>query len=228
MALSKYERDEMTPSSPILIKLTQVLHRRFGYCLRPAKGTVSEPAYRRRTSMSKKDEAAVRAQVEDWVDRRLTLEGLVGGAPDSAVEGVERSVSKVEAAESVAEELRKAWELGLDPIENLVDVLEARGVRLGLIGGAPEVRRAHLLGQWDDARRGHEGRRPRRTRARFSLAHELGHIVLEPTAAVDEDKAADRFAGAFLAPAAAVFLELGRRRHSISMWELSCLGTATD
>ena len=51
-------------------------------------------------------------------------------------------------------------------------------------------------------------------RQRFTLAHELGHLVLHGRLAsdVDEEAAANRFAGAFLAPADEVRKELGEKR----------------
>jgi len=222
MAISKYERDEMTPGSSVLSKLSVALERRLDYFLRPAQVTVSAPAYRRRASMKKKEEAGVRAQVEEWIDRYLALEDLAGLAPDFGVEGVERSISASEEAERVAEELREVWHLGLDPIEDLVDVLEARGIRIGAIGGAPQF---DALTFWINdvvpvvaLKRGVPG-----DRARFSLAHELGHLVLRPEPGVDENEAANRFAGAFLVPRSAAILELGKKRHSLSFWELSVL-----
>jgi len=222
MAISKYERDEMTPGSSVLSRLSVALEQRLNYFLRPAQVTVSAPAYRRRASMNKKEEAGVRAQVEEWIDRYLALEDLVGPAPELLVDGVRRSISASEEAERVAEELREVWQLGLDPIEDLVDVLEARGIRIGAIGGSP---RFDALTFWIDdvvpvvaLKRGVPG-----DRARFSLAHELGHLVLRPEPGVDEDEAANRFAGAFLVPRSAAILELGKKRHGLSLWELSVL-----
>ena len=172
--------------------------------------------------MKKREEAGVRAQVEEWVDRYLALEDLVGRAPDFRVDGVERSISASEQVERVAGELRELWQLGLDPIENLVEVLEAHGIRIGAIGGSPGF---DALTFWIDdgvpvvaLRRGVPG-----DRARFSLAHELGHLVLRPGPDVNEDNAASRFAGAFLVPKSAALLELGKKRHSLSLWELSVL-----
>jgi len=222
MAISKYERDEMMPGSSVLGKLSVALEQRLDFFLRPAQITVSPPAYRRRASMKKREEAVVRAQVEEWMDRYLALEDLVGPAPVFAVEGVERSIGSLEEAERVADELREVWQLGLDPIEDLVDVLEARGIRIGAIGGAA---RFDALTFWINdvvpvvaLKRGVPG-----DRARFSLAHELGHLVLRPEAGIDEDEAANRFAGAFLVPRSAAVLELGTKRHSLSLWELSVL-----
>ena len=51
-------------------------------------------------------------------------------------------------------------------------------------------------------------------RQRFTLTHELGHLVLTVDDKVDSEKAAHRFAGAFLMPADTVRIEIGRRRTS--------------
>ena len=59
-----------------------------------------------------------------------------------------------------------------------------------------------------------------RERQRFTLAHELGHMVLDIAPGVDEEKAAHRFAGAFLMPAEALWSEIGKHRTSISLGEL--------
>ena len=222
MALSKYERDEMTPSSAVIVRLTVALQRRLDYFLRPAQVVISEPTYRRRATMSKKDEAAVRAQVEEWVDRYLALEYLVGDSPEFSLEGVDGAIATVDDAERVAEELREAWNLGFDPIENLADVLELRGVRVGCIDGSPKFDALTFLIN-DNVpvivvKRGVAG-----DRERFSMAHELGHLALHPDRNVDAEVAATRFAEAFLAPRAMVLLELGPPRQTLSLPELQAL-----
>ena len=61
-------------------------------------------------------------------------------------------------------------------------------------------------------------------RQRFNLAHELGHMVMEVEG--DEkfhEKAAHRFAGAFLMPAEALWSNVGRHRSSIGWGELFAL-----
>jgi Zn-dependent peptidase ImmA (M78 family) len=64
-------------------------------------------------------------------------------------------------------------------------------------------------------------------RQRFTLAHELGHLVLKDRLApiVDEEAAANRFAGAFLAPADEVRKELGEKRDWLEPRELEALKT---
>ena len=63
-------------------------------------------------------------------------------------------------------------------------------------------------------------------RKRFTLAHELGHMVIDPAPGMsDEDieKAAHRFAGAFLMPADTLRAEMGSNRSSVSLGELVAL-----
>ena len=62
-------------------------------------------------------------------------------------------------------------------------------------------------------------------RQRFTLAHELGHLLLAGRldAEVNEEKACDRFAGAFLAPKAAVLQLLGQSRKGLEWQELFAL-----
>jgi Zn-dependent peptidase ImmA (M78 family) len=80
--------------------------------------------------------------------------------------------------ESVAESLRREWELGEGPIENLSEVLEEHGLKVGLVGGHAAF---DALTLWFD----HEApviaikRDLPGDRHRFNLAHELGHIVLK-------------------------------------------------
>jgi Zn-dependent peptidase ImmA (M78 family) len=59
-------------------------------------------------------------------------------------------------------------------------------------------------------------------RHRFALAHELSHL-LNLVEGLDEEKAANRFAGALLAPRERVIEELGERRSRLSPVELHAL-----
>jgi Zn-dependent peptidase ImmA (M78 family) len=60
-------------------------------------------------------------------------------------------------------------------------------------------------------------------RQRFSTAHELAHLLLEPADGVDPEKLAHRFAGAFLFPRERVFSEIGNERRTLAMREMQIL-----
>ena len=60
-------------------------------------------------------------------------------------------------------------------------------------------------------------------RQRLTMAHELGHMVLEVDAKVNDETAAFRFAGAFLMPAEVLWATMGKHRTSIGWSELFAL-----
>jgi Zn-dependent peptidase ImmA (M78 family) len=134
-------------------------------------------------------------------------------------------VADLRDAEDAARSVREDWGLGNDPIPQLAELLEERGIKVlsldldDIDGLAAKVRRkdrsaARVIvikrSTWSE-------------RKRFNLAHELGHMVIAPSGGVDEEKAAHRFAGAFLVPADVLRAEVGVNRSSISIGELVVL-----
>jgi Zn-dependent peptidase ImmA (M78 family) len=122
--------------------------------------------------------------------------------------------------------VRDSWQLGRDPVPNLVELLEDRGVKViceelanTIDGMTAKVRisgGASLTAIVINSR--HWGERQR-----FTLAHELGHAMIRPHPSMTEaqvEKAAHRFAGAFLMPAEILWAEIGRQRTSVSLGEL--------
>ena len=222
-AISKYERGLDIPSSQVLIRLAQALGVQVAHFLRPRTVTLSAPVYRRRASLPRKQEQAVLARVEEWLERYLDIETLFGEAPHFEIPAdLNRGVHSLEEVERVALALRHAWQLGLDPIESLVDMLEEHGIKVGMADAHDDFDALTVWANHDIpvivVRRGLPG-----DRQRFNLAHEMGHLILQPDGGVDAEKAAYRFAGAFLVPEPVARAELGERRHRLGLYELHLL-----
>ncbi len=222
MAISKYERGLDVPSSAVLLRLAQALGVKTEYFLRPLTVAVAAPSYRRRASLPRKQEDAIIGQVQDWLERYLEVESLFGEPLRFTLPSdLDRRVVSLDDVEEVVLALRRQWNLGLGPIESLVEVLEERGVKVGWVEGHDDF----ALTLWANGdipvivvKRGVPG-----DRQRFNLAHELGHLVLAPVKDVDAEKAAYRFAGAFLVPAPTARHELGQRRYTLDLYELHLL-----
>jgi Zn-dependent peptidase ImmA (M78 family)/DNA-binding XRE family transcriptional regulator len=223
MAISKYERELDVPSSDVLLRLAQALNVKTEYFLRPVTVTVTAASYRRRTSLPRKQEHAIMGQIQEWLERYLDVERFFNGSSgfDLPADLICR-VASLSEVEQVVLDLHRAWHLGWDPIENLVEVLEDRGIKVGLVGGHEDF---DALTFWANdnipvivVKRDLPG-----DRQRFNLAHELGHLVLEPVEGVDAEKAAYRFAGAFLVPEPVVRFELGPQRQRLDLHELHLL-----
>ena len=226
-AIHKYELGQATPGSDVLIHLAKALNVKVEYFFRPesVRVTLSEPAYRKGRAVSSKHLQSLRAKVVEWVEKNLEVESLF---PDERCPGVilpslkQREVKEMSDVENLAVSLRRLWELGMDPIENLTEVLEDRGVKVVFLESEDNF---DGLSCWANekipvilVKMGLPG-----DRQRSDLAHELGHLIMRVSANMDEEKAAFRFSGAFLVPRAVVFRELGKKRHMIDFTELLML-----
>jgi len=224
-ALGKYERGEMMPTSANLIALSKALAVPVGYFMSPMGAELNGMDFRKKSGTSASDRARVEAEVLEHVERYLMVEEIIG--LDSAC--WDRPFEKVRLGElgdvdTLARLLRKAWSLGNDPIPDMTELLEEHGVKVFRLG-LPEkvsgltclVRRpgsAHhvpviVVNQNDNVER-----------RRLTLGHELMHRLVDETSPVDLEKAATRFAGAFLMDEEHLGQEIGKHRHSFGYREL--------
>ncbi len=223
MAISKYENNAMMPSSEVLLKLSAVLDVRPEFLLRSAPRLVIEPVYRKHSKLRAKAQTAIQARIQDWLERYLLIESLcLEERSFEMPQGFPQEVQTLAQAEQAAAALREAWRLGSDPIDNLTELLEAKGIKVGLIAADDDFDACAFLYDGKAPVIAVNRNRPG-DRQRFDLAHELGHIMLRATDRLDEEQAVHRFAGAFLVPAEAAYLELGRVRTRLDLLELAML-----
>lgn len=102
--------------------------------------------------------------------------------------------------EVIARAVREQWALERGPIPNLVDVLERAGVLvIPCDFGATEVDAVGMRLQGMPPLVFMNASAPM-DRLRFTMAHELGHLVMHASPTADMEKEADRFAAEFLMP----------------------------
>jgi Zn-dependent peptidase ImmA (M78 family)/DNA-binding XRE family transcriptional regulator len=221
MAISKYERDQDTPSSPVLIRLAQSLGVKVEYFFRPVEVKLTAPAYRKRMALSEHERGRILARIQEWIERYIEVEILLD--LESRVDLPEPyPVRTLPDAEDAALRIRDHWAIGHDPIENMIALFEDRGIKVGLVDGPEEfdalTLRANETIPMIAVKRGIPG-----DRQRFCLAHELGHVWLDIADSLDEERVVNRFAGAFIVPQAAVLAELGDQRRRLDIYELHLL-----
>jgi Zn-dependent peptidase ImmA (M78 family)/transcriptional regulator with XRE-family HTH domain len=230
MAISKYETGKSTPSSRVLLDLSKALGVRIEYFFRPIKIELQEIQHRRHSRLAKKALEQIEGDVKEQLERFVELENLLPNGPVQTFklpDGLPAHVMGLHQIEAVAGKLREDWKLGVDPIPVLTDMLEERGIKVfqsqaindrfdgmaATVDGIPVI----VVGSgWPGDRQ------------RFTLAHELGHLVLKGRLGrdVEEEAAANRFAGAFLAPEGEVRKELGDKRVWLEPRELEVLKKA--
>jgi Zn-dependent peptidase ImmA (M78 family) len=223
-AIGKYERNEDMPSSGVLRALSTALKVTEDYLLAADELVLDGVEFRKKQIASKREEAFVEGRTLHLLERYLTIEDALGLASvvwDRPREGL-YPVKEVADAENAARAIRTHWGLGIDPIPNLSELLEERGIKILAVdltdidGLTAKVRRKNgepvpviviKANTWSE-------------RKRFTLAHELGHLLMDVRPGLDAEKAANRFAGAFLMPVEALWREIGQHRTMISLGEL--------
>lgn len=231
MAISKFEKGRINPASDTLIRIARALDYGVEFFLRPIRIEEIQPSFRKKSSLSKKAQDRIIEDIRDWLERYLIAEEL---APSNGIlrftypAGFPRRVSGFDDVEKAANDLRRLWDIGSDPLESVTALLEDKGIKVGVVKADAGFDGCMFQATNDDdipvvvTRKDLPG-----DRQRFSLAHELGHIMLDvkenPSSRFLEEKACHRFAAAFLAPAQTIMADWGERRSRIGIDELYVL-----
>jgi Zn-dependent peptidase ImmA (M78 family)/transcriptional regulator with XRE-family HTH domain len=227
-AIGKYERAESMPSSGVLIALAKALNVSLTYLLDAQELSLAGVEFRTKANTTGKDRAHVETEVLEWIERYLQVETILD--LDSAMWHCPvqnpRKLKNVADAEKLANDVREAWKLGTDPIPNMTELLEEKGLKVLTIDLPQRVSGFTCLVQRS------KGQMPLPVivvnnvfsleRRRLTLAHELAHRVIDTDSLgnKDEEKAANLFAGAFLMPAEHLHREVGIRRKSFGWQEV--------
>lgn len=224
-AIGKYERGLMTPGSQVLLELCSVLNVRLAHLMNAENASLGNVEFRAQASTTARERSQVESQIQDWLGRYLELERIL--ELDSSLWNEPfrpERVSCLQDAESLANSLRDKWNLGIEPIQSITEVLEEHGLKImctelplrvsGLTctvsqGGKTMVPVIVVNSQFSLERR------------RLTLAHELAHrLICSTTDIKATEKLANRFAAAFLMPSSVVKLRLGSKRHSVAYDEI--------
>lgn len=228
MAISKYETGKSTPSSGVLLSLSKALGVPVEYFLRTERVELEEVEYRKHTKLPKKLLRQIEGDVIEQVERYLELEHVFPTLPIKPFkipDGMPDRINDYAEIEDVADRVREAWDLGTNPIPELTDTLEENGIKVfqtklfhgnrfdGLAATVNDMPIIVVGEEWPGDRQ------------RFTLAHELGHLLMKErlSDALDEEKASNRFAGAFLVAKSVVFNEIGQHRRWLEPQELCVL-----
>lgn len=226
-AIKKYEHGTAMPSSANLLKLAKALSVRTEYFFRPTKVAIAGVEYRKRASTPQKVLDRINGDVLDQAER---WQELLEFYPDSVKpipqfalpDNLPQCIVKLEQVEELAVQMRQAWDLGLNPIHDMVDTLESKGIMIITTDVETDKKFDGLAGKIEKTPVVVISTSQSGDRQRFTLAHELGHLVVHGRLSenLDEEKACNAFAGAFLLPAPTLIEHLGNKRRRIEPREL--------
>jgi Zn-dependent peptidase ImmA (M78 family)/DNA-binding XRE family transcriptional regulator len=225
-AIHRYEKGEMMPSSTVLLALAKALNTTLDDLFRETEVSLAEVNYRRKASLGVKRRKHIESHIIGVLERYAELELLTGKPKDFVNPLKGHSVNSGEEVEEAALAVRKAWGLGLDPIQNVLELMEEQGCKV--IEVDPEEAAFDGLSAWSNGQPvvGINKEFPS-DRKRFTALHELAHLMLHLDGEGEERKTneglCNRFAGAMLIPADSLRQEFAGERKHISIRELELL-----
>jgi transcriptional regulator with XRE-family HTH domain len=209
-AIRSYERGDRVPSEDAAARIASTLQFPRQFFGRAAVDELTAEAvnFRALSTMRRHHReralgaGAIAMLVSDWIDEHFSTDHPA--VPD---------LTDANDPELAAKLVREEWGLGCDPIPNVVDVLEARGVRVFSL--ADDFSEVDAFSTWRGTRPlMFLGQHKSAERSRFDACHELGHLVQDGRRprerARSTERAADQFASAMLMPRASLVARFGR------------------
>jgi Zn-dependent peptidase ImmA (M78 family)/DNA-binding XRE family transcriptional regulator len=230
-SLNKYEQGIMKPDSEVLIALANSLNVSIDFFFTVPTVNVEFESidFRKYSSkLSKTEEASVIEKAKDCFERYFELEDILQLNEKSDYFTFDKIIKTAEEAEEAARKLREDWNLGYDPIPDVVEMLEDKGYKVIdlLVNDAFDGMKANVgnkkiivlkksVNDADDV-----------VRKRFTALHELAHHGLTFSTELkhsEEEKLCHVFACAVLYPEEMAKKELHKERFHFYQKELEII-----
>lgn len=225
-ALNKYEMGTMNPTSEVLLAISETLKLQPEYFLKKDVVKLGEISYRKKASLSKKDEESIVEKARDYLERYVEIESIlaINSKFDNPLK--ERIINNDEDVEKAALDLRKEWELGLNPIINVVEMLELKGIKVFCINDVDELDGFQTIASDNIPFLVINIKGKSLERIRFTIIHELAHLLLYFNTEIKSneklvEESCHYFASCFLIPRKMLIQMIGGENRSyINLKEL--------
>lgn len=221
-AIKKYEDGQLMPDGKTLLAFAKALNIKTDYFLRPQNIDISQLEFRKKSRLPQKKLNSIKESIIDNIERYLELESYLNLPLQFSNPIANHTILTGDDVEIAVEDLLDLWDLGTNPIPNVIELLEDKEIKVveldtdggfdGLSGFANgEIPVIVINKNFSPDRK------------RFTALHELGHLLLNfdlSQPPKHKEKLCHRFAGALLLPKETIFQELGRKRNNISLNEL--------
>jgi len=228
-SLNKYEQGKMKPDSNLIIQLASILNVSVDYFFaRPdVEIHMVNVDFRKYSSkLRKSEEEAVVEKSKDILERYVALEQMVNIQETPEYFNYPETIASENDAENAAKELRKQWNLGYDPIPDVVKMLEDKGYLVIEVEASKDFdgmkavvgdKKVIVL------RQNYNGDVVRK---RFTALHELSHHALlfpDDLSRKENEKFCHVFASAVLYPEEMAIKELQQDRFHFYQKELEMI-----
>lgn len=220
--ISKYENSISIPSSKVLIELAKALQLNVDYFFTPPTVELGTINFRKKSKLTTKRLEAIKEEVKLKLSNYLEIENILNIDNEFDISIQKRKLNAESDIESIVKEIREEWQIGFDPVHNITQLLEDQEIKIIEIAEADNLfdGMATIIDEKYAVIVINENFPIERKR--FTLLHELGHLILDiPDCDLkEEEKYCNLFAAEFLFPLSNVFKEFGKNRRSVAIQEL--------
>jgi Zn-dependent peptidase ImmA (M78 family)/transcriptional regulator with XRE-family HTH domain len=242
--ISKYESGVISPSIENLQTMSFILSLPVDFFFKKEVTTSvgSSLFFRSNANIAKKIKTACKYQVK-WTSEIKRQLGTYLDFIDLDIPSIDSDYEDItlDDVEEIALAVREQWGLGSSPIGDLIGIFENKGIIVAQFAESElcAFKGIDAFSSWRDGTPYilYHSRQKSAVRTRFSLLHELGHLIMHSAisdedsvkkAVIDHaDEQADRFAAAFLLPSTSFIndihkpslaaLELVKRKWGVAL-----------
>lgn len=223
-ALYRYERGEVLPGSEMLLLLCEALNVKADFFFRSTQIQLEDIEFRK-LKISAKEETRIVEETRDFLSRYLELEEILGICESFQHPLLDYPVvSSFEHVNEAAKKVRSYWKLGEAPLSNVAELLEDFSIKIVCVKADNDFFGLQTFANGEiPVIAYNETQANNPDRIRFTLLHELGHLLLnfsEELTHSQKERLCHQFAGAMLLPEAVLIKEIGQHRNRLDLHEL--------
>lgn len=228
-AINQYEKGLMMPTASVLINLSQALGVSPDFLIGGQIDALQGIEFRNRSHIAAKERAQAEVLVLEKIENYLAIESILAiesvADPFDALTNTQ-PIQRYADIDEKAMEVRRAWDLGAEPIASLSRLLEDWGIKV-IEAKMPEgcdglTCKAHRSGKLPAIEVVLVSSRSPVERKRFHLAYEIGRRVMLNIShsGIHEERVRHKFAAAFLMPSESLRKRVGGQRTDCIFREL--------
>ena len=220
--INKYEQGISMPTSDKLIAFSKLFGQKVDYFFQKPEVEIGEINFRKKSKFSNKKVNSLKEEIRIQIENYLYIENICNLNSAFVNPLTECSINSKADIIDATEVLRKAWNIGNDTIHNIIQLLEDKEIKVieveeetslfdGLATVVDEKYYVIVVNKSMPIER-----------KRFTLLHELGHLLLPLNHFIEKEQESycHTFASEMLLAQRNVTIEFGDKRNQISLNEL--------
>ena len=220
--VSKYEKGISMPGSDKLIMFSKLFGQKIDYFFREPVFEIGNINFRKKSNFSVKKVNSLKEEIRIQIENYLYVENICSLEPRFINPISDIKINSMQDVVEATNELRKSWDIGDDTIHNIIQLLEDKEIKIIEVeddsnrfdGLATKVNEEYQIIVIN--------KNMPLERKRFTLLHELGHILLNYSSndVKEQEKYCNYFASEMLLSERNLKIEFGGKRSTIALEEL--------